>query len=85
VDANDQARIVRQEDVGPYWVSTVFLGLDHNWLEVGPPRLFETLVFRTEGKNREVVEDAPFERSPTWEMALERHAEAVVWARNQLT
>jgi hypothetical protein len=26
-------------------VSTVFLGMDHNWRESGPPILFETLVF----------------------------------------
>jgi len=26
-------------------VSTVFLGLDHNWRDVGPPILWETLVF----------------------------------------
>ena len=29
-----------------YWVSTVFLGLDHNW-GVGPPLIFETMVFKS--------------------------------------
>lgn len=29
-----------------YWVSTVFLGLNHNWDKEGPPHLFETMVFR---------------------------------------
>ena len=34
------------ETLIPYkgWVSTVFLGIDHNWDE-GPPVLFETMVF----------------------------------------
>ena len=26
-------------------VSTVFLGLDHNYLDTGPPLIFETLIF----------------------------------------
>lgn len=29
-----------------YWVSTVFLGLDHNWSQKGPPHIFETMVFK---------------------------------------
>lgn len=30
---------------GDFEISTVFLGLDHNWGEVGPPILWETMVF----------------------------------------
>ena len=30
--------------VGPYCVSTVFLGIDHQWGD-GPPLLFETMVY----------------------------------------
>ena len=41
---NNKERIVKQENIGPYFVSTVFLGLDHNWSN-GPPILWETLVF----------------------------------------
>ncbi len=29
-----------------YWVSTMFLGLDHQWKKGGPPLIFETMVFR---------------------------------------
>jgi hypothetical protein len=36
------ARTVVQEEIE---VSTVFLGLDHNWSGEGPPILFETMVF----------------------------------------
>lgn len=36
---------VGSTDVGPYWVSTVWLGLDHNWTMEGPPVIFETMVF----------------------------------------
>jgi hypothetical protein len=32
------------------WVSTVFLGLDHNYCVGGPPLLFETMAFQHEGR-----------------------------------
>jgi len=83
IEENWRDRVVRQEDMGPYWISTVFLGLDHNWGD-GPPLLFETMVFRTEGKDHVSVDDAPFERTPTWELALDAHAEAMAWAKEQL-
>jgi hypothetical protein len=44
-------RHVGQELVGPYWVSTVFLGLDHDFIPCAfsgsarPPLIFETMVF----------------------------------------
>ena len=38
-------RIVKQEWVGDCWVSTVFLGIDHNFRRTGPPILWETMVF----------------------------------------
>lgn len=36
-------RVVQQDDVNGYFVSTVFLGLDHNYFG-GDPLLFETMV-----------------------------------------
>lgn len=45
------SRVVRQDIVRPKWytpsvyVSTVFLGLDHNFWDDGPPILFETMIF----------------------------------------
>lgn len=47
------------------WISTVWLGLDHNWGD-GPPLIFETMVFR-EGKGDEM------ERYTTVEQAREGH------------
>lgn len=40
----DADRRVFETHVGPYWVSTVFLGLDHSFGH-GPPVLFETMIF----------------------------------------
>lgn len=37
-------RVVSQDTVGEIMVSTVFLGLDHQWGD-GPPLLFETMFF----------------------------------------
>jgi hypothetical protein len=45
MEQDPDQRIIKQEDVGDYWVSTVFLGIDHSWGD-GPPILFETMVFR---------------------------------------
>jgi len=50
-------------------VSTVFLGLDHNYYE-GPPILFETMIFG--GKH-----DGYQERCATWAEAEAMHDEAV--------
>ncbi len=41
--ANEQRRIAF-DDIGAH-ISTVFIGLDHNHTMVGPPLLYETLVF----------------------------------------
>ena len=54
-------------------VSTVFLGLDHNFDDEGPPILYETMIF---DGNR----DQYTKRYPTKEEALEGHAKAVVLA-----
>lgn len=38
-------RIVQQTQIGPYWVSTVWLGLNHNYRPGGRPLIFETMIF----------------------------------------
>jgi hypothetical protein len=90
-------RVVKQETVGRFWVSTCFLGLDQNFFGDGPPLLFETMVFRdaTPADRVEFAKEgfrcpyhlsedsAPCLRTATWELALEAHAETVEWARNK--
>jgi hypothetical protein len=51
-------------------VSTIFLGLDHNWRGVGDPVLFETMIFGG-------PLDAHSWRYTTWNEAERGHAEAV--------
>lgn len=68
-----EKRIVRQEQIGDYWISTVFLCLDHNWNSKGPPILFETMVFIGE---RSTTQDATDPcRYATWEEAAAGHRE----------
>ena len=43
------ARHVGKDVVGDYEVSTVFLGMNHNWHDEGPPLLWETMVFGPDG------------------------------------
>ena len=63
-DADRQ--VARKEQDGVV-VSTVFLGLDHSY-GGGPPLLFETIVFNSDG------EDQDCERCSTWEEAEAQHA-----------
>ena len=46
---------VGSTDVGEYWVSTVWLGLNHQFSPHGPPLIFETMVFLK--SQRDDVED----------------------------
>jgi hypothetical protein len=52
-------------------VSTVFLGLDHQFGE-GPPLLFETMVFAQQDMGREALE-ALTQRYSTWHEAEQGH------------
>lgn len=46
-ERNDaDARRVSETRTKFFWVSTVFLGLNHNWNPDGPPLIFESMAFR---------------------------------------
>jgi hypothetical protein len=76
----DKRRIGRTT-VGLCLVSTVFLGLDHNW-GIGPPILFETMTFaRREFMGDEYGGDMSCERYATLVEAQDGHDRAVAKAR----
>ena len=54
------------------WISTVFLGLDHNF-GVGKPLLFETMVF----KSKDNFNELDIARYSTWEEAEKGHQRMV--------
>jgi hypothetical protein len=78
---SEDDRRVALTTVGPYRISTVFLGLDHNHMMDGPPILFETMTFLdTTGPlaGYEVGNEAD-RRAATWLEAEEQHQKAVAW------
>lgn len=75
-------RIVAKGDVGPLRVSTVFLGLDHNYAPDGDPLLFETMVFG--GSALHESDEIYCDRCSTWGEAERMHSKAVAWARERL-
>lgn len=60
-----EERRVALDEIHGITVSTVFLGLDHQFSENGPPLLFETMTF---GYRDEICE-----RCTTWAQAEEQH------------
>lgn len=62
------------------WVSTVFLVIDHNYSGIGPPILFETMIFGGWFRDHEYQE-----RYCTWEEAEIGHSAAVEYATETLT
>ena len=67
-------RQIGDDQIGHVRVSTVFLGLDHNWREIGDPILFETLIFGG-------PLDGDGKRYATYSEAERGHAEFVTQAR----
>lgn len=69
-------KVLARTEVGPFLVSTVWLGLDHGW-GGGPPLIFETIVF---GDSR----DFDMDRYSTREQALAGHEAMVLLVRATL-
>ena len=59
-------RKVALDYIGTVRVSTVFIGLNHNFLDDGPPHIFETMVFGGEMEGE-------CARYSTWEEAESGH------------
>jgi len=69
----DLRRVAETRMKNGIYISTVFLGLDHNWSNYGPPLIFETMIFGG-------PHDQYQTRSSTWEEAEEHHRIAVAKA-----
>lgn len=70
-------RHVATDTIGDVRVSTVFLGLDHNFEEEGPPLVFETLIFGGPC-------DGGMWRYSTWKEAEDGHRVAVEKVKTSL-
>ena len=79
-------RVVAQTEVGSLFVSTVFLGLDHNFLDSGQPLLFETMIFdgRLTGDLKNSPESIYCDRASDWDAAEAMHRRAVTLAEQMV-
>lgn len=66
-------------DVGDCYVSTVFLGLDHNYFGGGRPVLFETMIFHRKSVGEELMSWQ--DRCSTWDEAEAMHERGVAALR----
>lgn len=67
---------VGMDEINDCDVSTVWLGMNHNYFG-GRPLLFETMVFRGNSGLEEYCE-----RYSTWDEAVEGHRKAIDWVIN---
>ena len=74
---NAENRVVAKTQVGNCVVSTVCLGIDHNFMRDGRPLLFETMVF-VDGNDEDCW------RSSTWAEAVAQHERVVDEMREML-
>lgn len=68
-------RLVKREHIGPFFISTVFLGIEMNvlsFLHKAPPLVFETMAFRMRDRDDD-RETLAQERCSTWEQAEAQH------------
>jgi hypothetical protein len=76
-------RRIGLENVGKYEVSTVWLGVNHNFAAELPPLIFETMVFDVSGDRR--FKDLYCERYSTEDQALAGHQAVVKALKDGIT
>lgn len=69
---------VADEIVDNKRISTIWMGLDHQYRENAPPLLFETMIFDHANGYRDIY----MTRYSTWQEAEAGHAKAVQWVKN---
>src|SRR5262245_45041879 len=79
-------RFVNKTPVGPYTVSTVFLGIDHNFFGQDEPILWETMVFNFHRRRKKRYCDIHCDRcSGNRQQAIEMHNRMVIKVLSELT
>lgn len=78
------SRFLRRSRIGPYVLSTVWLGIDHAFGDDQKPLIFESMVFLADGwydDSRIGLPDLDMQRYPTREQALAGHEEMITVVR----
>jgi len=78
---HDDQRVVKKQQVGTYEVSTVFLGINHNFNPTGPAIVWETMVF---GGDKGIFQHRQNRCSGSREQAQAMHARMVTKVREFL-
>jgi len=75
---------VAEDTVRGYWISTVWLGLNHQWNPEGPPLIFETMVFpcQRDGSEPDMGDEKGCWRWSTEAQAQKGHDAIVMAARH---
>jgi len=73
---NAGTRHVGNDQICGKRISTVWLGLDHNFID-GEPLVFETMVFDSLHSGKDIY----MERYTTWDEALAGHHKAIEWVK----
>ena len=68
-------RHIARDEISGVTISTVFLGIDHNWGD-GPPLLFETMIFGGE-------HDGYQHRYETWDQASNGHQKVLKLVKDE--
>ena len=85
IENRDKNKIIKQEEIDGYFISTVFLGIDHaihllNKIE--PPLVFETMVFDKDKDAYGHGYGLYTDRYSTYQEAEIGHKKAVSWVKN---
>lgn len=82
---NPDNKVVKQEQVGDFWVSTVFLGINYAMSEDHPGLWFETMVFNKPAGSKKLEDwgEQYMDRYSTYEEAEKGHKKAVEWAKEK--
>ena len=75
-DGQRLRNMLKQEHYNGFFVSTIFLPLDHSF-GGGAPVHFETYVFNSDGEKISYYGEVWGRRACTYEEAMEHHAEAI--------
>ncbi len=67
-------KVVKQDHIGGWFISTVWLGLDHSFNPHEDPLIFETMIFKSDGPRGQ---DHYMARYSTEEQALRGHEYAL--------
>ena len=76
---HEDRKVARTEVTKDITVSTVFLGIDHNFAKNGPPIVFETMVFggKLDGRMERCATYLEAENMHTWMVQEVKQAEGI--------